>query len=137
MAEDDTGFKVADRRIFTAEGELRDAGAEPPPLDQNVSSKPSSQILGQPEAVEELPMDFQALVFSLSTAALLQLGLAPNPATNKVEKDLPAAKQTISILEVLQDKTKGNLTSEEARLLEECVYDLKMSYVRLVQHGKL
>jgi hypothetical protein len=137
MAEDDTGFKVADRRIFTAEGELRDAGAEPPPLDQNVSSKPSSQILGQPEAAEELPMDFQALVFSLSTAALLQLGLAPNPATNKVEKDLPAAKQTISILEVLQDKTKGNLTSEEARLLEECVYDLKMSYVRLVQHGKL
>jgi hypothetical protein len=137
MAEDDTGFKVADRRIFTAEGELRDAGAEPPPLDQNVSSKPSSQILGQPETAEELPMDFQALVFSLSTAALLQLGLAPNPATNKVEKDLPAAKQTISILEVLQDKTKGNLTSEEARLLEECVYDLKMSYVRLVQHGKL
>lgn len=137
MAEDNSGFKVADRRLFTPEGELRDisttrsADSEPSPIP------PSQAPESQAGTSKEVPMTFQALVFSLSTSALLQLGLAPNPASGKPEKDLPAAKQTIDILEILQEKTKGNLTPEEAHLLEDCLYDLKMSYVRLVQGGKL
>jgi hypothetical protein len=133
MAEDNSGFKVADRRLFTPEGELRDSPPESSKSDQEIPTV-SPGTLPRPD--DDMPMRFQTLIFSLSTTALLQLGLAPNPTSGKPEKDLPAAKETIDILEILQQKTKGNLTSEEAHLLEECLYDLKMSYVRLAQGGK-
>ena len=81
-------------------------------------------------------MTFEALIFSLSTTALLQLGMAPHPETGKQEQDLPGAKQTIDILEMLQQKTRGNLTADEAQLLEECLYDLKMTYVKALQAAK-
>ena len=82
---------------------------------------------------QPIEMNFQMLVISLSTSALVQLGVAPNPATGKTEKDLMSAKQTIEILGILQEKTKGNLTPEEFRLLEQCLYDLKMSYVTIAK----
>ena len=81
-------------------------------------------------------MTFEALIFSLSTTALLQLGMAPHPETGRQEKDLPGAKQTIDILEMLQEKTRGNLTADEGQLLEECLYDLKMTYVKTLQATK-
>ena len=81
-------------------------------------------------------MTFEALIFSLSTTALLQLGMAPHPESGKQEKDLPGAKQTIDILEILQQKTRGNLTADEGHLLEECLYDLKMTYVKELQAAK-
>ena len=65
---------------------------------------------------------------------MFQLGLAPNPATQKVEKNVQGAKQTIDILSILQEKTKGNLDAEESRLLENCVYDLKMNFLRASQN---
>jgi hypothetical protein len=137
MTEDNTGFKVADRRLFTAEGDLRDTAADQSTSEKGFASKPSGQIPpSDAEMFGEMPVTFQTLIFSLSTTALLQLGIAPNPAAGNLETDLPAAKQTIDILEILQQKTKGNLTSEEAQTLEECLYDLKMSYVRIVQGGK-
>jgi hypothetical protein len=135
MGEDDSGFKVADRRLFTADGELREATADNSSSDQDRSS--AEPVSFFPAHDPEMPMTFQTLIFSLSTTALLQLGLAPDPASGKPEKDLPAAKQTIDILEILREKTQGNLSSEEAHLLEDCLYDLKMSYVRISQGGKV
>ena len=138
MAEDNSGFKVADRRLFTAEGDLRDTTTEEASLDQGGSqSAPNPMSFPEADDLEDMPMSFQTLIFSLSTTALLQLGLAPNPDTNQSESDLPAAKQTIDLLEILQTKTKGNLTSEEGQLLEDCLHDLKMGYVQMVQGGKL
>ncbi len=68
---------------------------------------------------------------------MLQLGFLSNPETGKKEKNLPAAKQTIDILQILQEKTQGNLTSEESQLLEASVYDLKMTYLRATNSLKL
>ncbi|HEX2522237.1 MAG TPA: DUF1844 domain-containing protein [Terriglobia bacterium] len=135
MGEDDSGFKVADRRLFTADGELREATADSSSSSQDRSSAEPASFFPAPDP--EMPMTFQTLIFTLSTTALLQLGLAPDPASGKPEKDLPAAKQTIDILEILREKTQGNLSSEEAHLLEDCLYDLKMSYVRIAQGGKV
>ncbi len=128
MADENSGFKVADRRLFTSDGELRGtAGDSTEPDFHNVDfgSRPGEE--------DDMPMNFQTLIFSFSTTALLQLGVAPHPASGKQEQDLPGAKQTIDILEILQQKTRGNLTPAEAQLLEECLYDLKMTYVKLVQ----
>jgi hypothetical protein len=135
MGEDDSGFKVADRLLFTADGELREATADNSLSDQDRSSAEPASFF--PAHDPEMPMTFQTLIFSFSTTALLQLGLAPDPASGKPAKDLPAAKQTIDILEILREKTQGNLSSEEAHLLEDCLYDLKMSYVRISQGGKV
>ena len=136
MEKEESGFKVADRRLFTADGDLRDAEpSEPAAHDLGIPTLGASpEVASRPE--EDLPMTFEALIFSLSTTALLQLGIAPHPETGKQEMDLPGAKQTIDILEMLQQKTRGNLTADEGQLLEECLYDLKIGYVKALQAVK-
>jgi hypothetical protein len=75
-------------------------------------------------------IDFATLVLSLSTTALYQLGLAPDPASGEqCEPDLVLARQTIDTLEMLQVKTSGNLDEDEARLIESLLYELRMKFV--------
>lgn len=71
-----------------------------------------------------------AFVMSLNTSALFHLGEIADPATGNKEKDLVLAKHTIDILGLLQEKTRGNLTEEEEKLLEDILFDLKMRYVQ-------
>lgn len=78
----------------------------------------------------DVPIDFGTFILSLSTSAAFHLGLAPHPENNCECRNLPMAKQTIDILSILQDKTKGNLTGEEERLLSEILYNLRMAFVR-------
>lgn len=74
-------------------------------------------------------IDFATFVLSLSHSALMHLGEAPDPETNKVEANLPLAKQNIDILGMLEEKTKGNLDGDEERLLAQVLFDLRMRYV--------
>ncbi|OGS27448.1 MAG: hypothetical protein A2297_04315 [Elusimicrobia bacterium RIFOXYB2_FULL_48_7] len=69
------------------------------------------------------------LIISLSAASWQHLGKIENPITGKVEKSLESAKMSIDILEMLKDKTKGNLSSEEDKLLNNTLADLKLNYV--------
>jgi len=86
---------------------------------------------------KELPvLDFATFVLSLSHSALMHLGEAPHPEDNKVEKNLPLAKQTIDLIGMIEEKTKGNLTGEEERLLGQVLYDLRMRYVELSKQEK-
>ena len=79
----------------------------------------------------DLPqMDFTTFVVSLSHSALQSLGDAPHP-DGTVERSLPLARQTIDILGLLQEKTKGNLTGAEERLLTQVLYDLRMRFVEV------
>lgn len=73
--------------------------------------------------------DFSFFVTTLSLQASIALGQIPNPATNKKEEDLNQAKFLIDTLGMLEEKTKGNLNSEEAQLLENLLYELRMQYV--------
>lgn len=85
---------------------------------------------------KELPaVDFLNLVVSMSHSALLHLGDAPDPVTGAREKDLPLARQTIDLLAMLQEKTHGNLTGDEERVLTQAIYDLRMRFVE-VARGK-
>ena len=76
-------------------------------------------------------MNFSAFILSLSTSALLNLGIAANPETGKTEKSLPHAKQLIDLIDMLKEKTKGNLKPEESKLIEKILFDLRMAYVEV------
>jgi hypothetical protein len=79
---------------------------------------------------ESLPIiDFSTFVLSLSHSALMHLGEAPNPETGAVHADVAMARQTIDLIGMLEEKTKGNLTGAEERLVAQILYDLRMRYV--------
>ncbi len=86
------------------------------------------------DSENELPhIDFATFVLSLSHSALMHLGEAPHPEDGRVEKNLPLAKQNIDLLGLLDEKTKGNLTGDEERLLSQVLFDVRMRYVELTK----
>jgi len=77
-------------------------------------------------------VDFSTFVLSLGTTALYQMGLAPDPASGESrEADLLAARQTVDTLEMLREKTRGNLEEEERNLIDSLLYELRMRFVEL------
>ncbi len=76
-------------------------------------------------------IDFTTFVASLSHSALMHLGEAPPLDGQPVEKNFPLARQTIDLLGVLEEKTKGNLTGEEERILAQSLFDLRTRFVEL------
>ena len=84
----------------------------------------------QSEPQSELPqIDFGMFVMSLASSVLVHLGEIDHPEAKSREPNLPLAKQTVDILGMLRDKTRGNLSQEEAQLLDNLLYDLRMKYV--------
>jgi len=81
-------------------------------------------------------IDFSTFVMSLASAAYCSMGLAPNPVTKKEEKNLIAAEQQINLLEMLKEKTKGNLNKDEETMLESMLYQLHMMFVKCVEKNK-
>jgi CheY-specific phosphatase CheX len=77
----------------------------------------------------KLNMYFMSLVLSLSQAAMQQMGKITNPLTGKIERNLEQAKVTIDMLEMLKEKTKGNLVKEEERLISDTLATLQLNYV--------
>ena len=74
-------------------------------------------------------LDFSTFIMSLTSSAFYHLGDIADPETGKTETNLPAVQQTIDMLIMLKEKTQGNLTEEEAKLLEQLVYELQMKFV--------
>lgn len=71
----------------------------------------------------------KTFVSGLAGQVLINLGLYPNPAAGKPQVDLEQAKYSIDLLQVLKDKMRGNLTDEEAKIIDTMLYDLRMRYV--------
>src|SRR2546423_7415067 len=78
-------------------------------------------------------LDFTALVLSLGSSAIVHLGQAPDPTTGQKrdDADFSMAQQSIDLLAMLQEKTRGNLTGEEARFLDNMLFDLRMLFVQV------
>ena len=72
---------------------------------------------------------FTQLVIMFHAAAMQQLGKIKNPLTDKIDRDLAAAQSSIDLLDMLKEKTKGNLHAEEDRLLTQVLQELKLNYV--------
>lgn len=79
------------------------------------------------------PLDFSTFILSLSTSVLMHLGVVENPMTKQKEKEPQVAKQTIDLITLLRDKTKGNLTAEEAKLVDDVLHELQLWYVKEVK----
>jgi len=79
---------------------------------------------------EALPsIDFSTFILSLSHSTLMHLGEAPNPETGAIDRDVHMARQTIDLIGMLEEKTKGNLSGAEEGLIAQILYDLRMRYV--------
>lgn len=124
-----TGFTINDRRTFTEGGDPR--GEEATQADGKPARPEDTGEPGEPgEPHPGLPaVDFHTFVLSLGSSALLHLGELEHPDLGAPQKDLPLAKHTIDILAMLEEKTKGNLTPAEAKLIESLLYDLRLRFV--------
>ncbi|HVA68152.1 MAG TPA: DUF1844 domain-containing protein [Candidatus Binataceae bacterium] len=159
--ESSKGFKVQDRRRFSAEGELKPefSGGEEAPADQpktaspeataeagrapssagppgaeaSSGAEPSAFVHGQPPPAAELT--FGTFLMSLSTEALIHLGEMPDPVAGERHRDLASAQQLIDILGMLREKTRGNLERDEQALLDAILFDLRMKYVEIARQA--
>ena len=87
----------------------------------------------KPKGSGELTMDFSTFILSLNASSLIHLGEIHDPQLKEISVNLPAAKHTIEILEILKDKTVGNLDDNENKLLNDILYNLRLKYI---QHSK-
>jgi hypothetical protein len=78
-------------------------------------------------------VNFNSLIFSLSSTALFHFGDIADPQTGKTQKDLPLAKHTVDTIAMLKEKTEGNLNDEEKKFLESVLTDLRWRYVKASQ----
>ena len=110
-----------------AEDKDKKTEQDPPQGDTgNTSAQPGVGPRGGP-----LPkIDFSTFVFSLNSSALVHMGLLEEPSTQTRMQNLPLAKQTIDILAMLEEKSRGNLTEDEDRMLKNILYDLRILYVK-------
>ncbi len=125
------GFKVVDRRRVGVDEPAPEAPAPSAPTEPPSPEAPQSlheQVLGS--------IDFQTFIVSLASSALIHLGELANPDTGKTEASLPHAKQTIDLLSLLQQKTSGNLTPDETRLLQDLLRDLRLRFVQVTSLNK-
>ncbi len=83
---------------------------------------------GGPEFIP--PLDFSSIVILLYFPALVQLGLVEDPATGERQENLGLAKRNIDLLDLLKDRTKGNLEAEEQKFLDGVLDQLKLAYLK-------
>lgn len=83
------------------------------------------------------PLDFSSLFLPFYTQALFKLGTAEDPISKKIDENIDLAKRLIDLLDLLKEKTKGNLESEEEALLDNGLHQLKMLYMEKAKIIKL
>ncbi|HEY7180271.1 MAG TPA: DUF1844 domain-containing protein [Blastocatellia bacterium] len=165
MAEENqSNFKVTDRRLFNADGTLReDALIEEAPPAQTPEPQPDSSpgsgagaarsgsaqsqrqfaAATAPELQAESPelseledaeperTLFNEFLMGIASSAFIYLGLVEHPATGRRQVDMTAAKESIDMLVMLREKTKGNLSRGEEKFFDDLLSDLKMQYVSM------
>ena len=126
----DSGFVVKDKRIFGESTEETPPEAAATAADDNQPEQKESSRPAPDQEMNYPSVNFTNFVLSLSTSALFHFGDFPETEGGTPQKNLPAAKQTIDILDMLHEKTKGNLDKNEGDLLQGILYELKMRYVK-------
>lgn len=97
--------------------------------DQEAKVSQEQKVSSEEEQAEPFQVDFSTFIMSLTSSAFYHLGDMADPTTGKKEVNLPAVQQTIDMLIMLREKTKGNLKEDENKLLEQLVYELQVKYV--------
>ena len=118
------GFVIKDKRssqISEDDANSKDHQETKSQEEQNESSNEKEN--------ESFQIDFSTFIMSLTSSAFYHLGDMPDPSTGKTETNLPAVQQTIDMLIMLREKTKGNLKDDEIKLIEQLIYELQVKYV--------
>ncbi|MBY0246101.1 MAG: DUF1844 domain-containing protein [Nitrospiraceae bacterium] len=126
MADQEQGFVVRDRRAS--------GGSDAAPPSSSTAKQTPTASASPAEASHEdhpLPVNFSSFVISLGSSSLMLMGERLDPQQQPIPVNLPQAKEIIDLLSVLEEKTKGNLTSEEQTVLRDMLYALRMKYVTL------
>lgn len=134
---EEKGFTISDRRHSA--GSEEESGQTSPPEPETTPEEESRRSIQGENKDQELPLpeiDFSTMILSMSSSAIVHFGDYVDPQSGKTEKNLVLAKQTIDMLGMLQEKTKGNLTEDENHLLENILYNLRMWYVEAAKEIK-
>ncbi len=115
MAEDNS-FTINDRRGT--------AGREVPPPNAETGKRNAAPAI-----------NFSTFILSLSTSAAMNMGGYTDPVSGLIPRNLELAKQSIDILGILAEKTKGNLDADESHLLDSVLYELRMRYIDEIKKG--
>jgi len=118
------GFVIKDKRSSQISDDDATFLDEQETKDQEKQTDSSKE-----KETEPFQVDFSTFIMSLTSSAFYHLGDMPDPSTGKKEVNLPAVQQTIDMLIMLREKTKGNLKEDENKLLEQLVYELQVKYV--------
>ena len=124
MSEEEQGFVIRDKRGRSASEEPATPMPESPVPPESQASPTSSE-----SSPLTPPLTFSSFVFSLGTSSLMLMGESLDPQQASPPVNLPQAKEIIDILSMLEEKTKGNLSSEEASVIGDMLYTLRMKYV--------
>ena len=139
MPEDNKGFTIKNQRAFSEKGESpvkeKEDNRKEPSMDEDTRQKSKDEDLSkkstEPAAHIALPeINFSTFIFSLNASAFVHLGVIDDPVEKKKVKNLSLGKQTIDILCMLEEKTRGNLTNEEENILKNILYDLRITYIK-------
>jgi len=120
-------------------GEANLAGEEADAVgdEADAAAGEADAAAGEADAADEdaqaFPLNFATFVVSLGDSALIHLGAIPHPATGEPQPDMQAARQTIDILGILEEKTQGNLSDEEQKLMTNLLYTLRMQWIQANQ----
>ena len=133
--EETQGFKVSDKRRFSPDGATdqpeeheREKQQEAPPQSQEAPKDEPAKKERGPKA----PVEFSTLIASLAQTALFQLGMVRTPDMKEpMEPDLEGASQTIDLISLLELKTRGNLTEQEKKLIDDTLFQLRMAFVEM------
>jgi Domain of unknown function (DUF1844) len=138
MSESDKPIKVVDRRLFTADGEVRE-GAQAELEAPDPAPEPVAAALAQPGPAEAVPATspgFLRLLDMLAQTAALYMEGFPDPATGRRQVDLAGARQIVDSLMALREKTRARLSFEETDALEGLLGELQLAFTRLAAAAK-
>jgi len=135
---EEKGFTISDRR-YSSGSEEESGQTSPPKAEPETTPEEPRRSIQEENKDQELPfpeIDFSTMILSMSSSAIVHFGDYVDPQSGKTEKNLVLAKQTIDMLGMLQEKTKGNLTEDENHLLENILYNLRMRFVEAAKEIK-
>ena len=145
--EQESPFRVVDRRRFTQEGDSRQEGNNEQNKSASTASQPSGQVQSgdnasadtkkEPAAPTQPPqsLTFDLFIQSLGQQAMMAMGLLPWPDSGLIKTDLQRAREMIDVITLLHEKTKGNLTPDEQKFCEALLYQLHVAFVQIVKKG--
>lgn len=133
--ENESGFVVRDKRHSSFEDKKETT--EPGEFPEGVSTAPDDPKPEQGQEAEMAssastgPVNFMSFILGMAQTALFQMGLIQFPGAEQSKKDMNGARQTIDIIAMIEEKTRGNLTDDEKKVIDDTLFQLRMAFVEM------